>query len=499
MRLRSPSQGPSAGIGAGVHENARPESPVPHPPPLSPKESTMTYEYRDYDSNLSAIMALPKITGAALVSAFGNEMECIRSIGDAPSIGSRSHTGVGLTGICFSTGKVELCNDVENDPRADLQACADLGVRSVLVVPIWQNSRVAGVLEALSSKPNAFDWRTIRHIRRLARAFDPATLESWAPSPERQNRVEDAASVSVGARTVELEMQTVLASARRLQNGSVAPVTASASEDRGKKFDNSQPDYQVQQRDCLALQPLGELPSRQCTRPRALEVGRDAVPSFLTLEEGFSRNGRPWRFVSVIVLLVILFFCFFEFRTHLISFNALLDISARFPRASGRSAAASRKGLRNDLPSESASGSHLRVKKSSPNARTAVAQSSEGAVARFEKPQHNDDAEASWQVASAYLKGDGLPQDEGQAAKWLKKAANLGDPRAQAALSDLYLKDIGVHRDYVRAYTWATIATGNAGGEDERLASIRHRMTRSELEDANRRIQTWFHAQGISK
>jgi TPR repeat protein len=74
----------------------------------------------------------------------------------------------------------------------------------------------------------------------------------------------------------------------------------------------------------------------------------------------------------------------------------------------------------------------------------------------------------------------------------------LGDPRAQAALSDLYLRGIGVQRDYVRAYTWASIA-GRLGGEGERLVTLRQRMTRSELEDANRRVQTWFHAQTLSR
>jgi uncharacterized protein len=125
-------------------------------------------------------------------------------------------------------------------------------------------------------------------------------------------------------------------------------------------------------------------------------------------------------------------------------------------------------------------------------------QSSAGAIAPVQKPEQNANADASWQLALAYLKGIGVQQDERQAAKWLKKAANLGDPRAQAALSDLYLRGIGVQRDYVRAYTWASIA-GRLGGEGERLVTLRQRMTRSELEDANRRVQTWFHAQTLSR
>jgi TPR repeat protein len=477
MRLTSSNQRLGAGTDRGVQGNAIPENPAPVSP-LPPNESSMKYRYKDYDSNLSEIIALPKITGTALVLAFGNEMECIRSLGDAPPIGSRGHAGVGLTGISFSSGKVELCNDVENDSRADLQACADLGVRSVLVVPIRHSSRVAGVLEALSSEPGAFDWRTIRHIRRLAQAFDPVTLESWVYSPERQDGLEQAAS---------------------LQNRSGAPTIPSAHEDRGTKFGEAQPEYEERQRAFAALQPIKELPSQRCMDPPAFGAREDAAPSFATLEEEVPGKSRPRPFVGLAIAFIILFVCFFAFRTHLTSLNGLLDFAPRLPRASSRSSAAtSPKGLRNGPPSESAPGSDLSVKKSAPSPRTAVPQSSGGAIAPVQKPGQNTNADASWQLALAYLKGIGVQQDERQAAKWLKKAANLGDPRAQAALSDLYLRGIGVQRDYVRAYTWASIA-GRLGGEGERLVTLRQRMTRSELEDANRRVQTWFHAQTLSR
>jgi hypothetical protein len=463
------------------------ENPAFHPPALSPNESTMKRRYKDYDSKLSEIISLPKITGTAVVVAFGNEIACIRSIGDAPPIGSRGQRGVGLTGICLSTGKVELCNDVEHDSRADLQACADLGVRSVLVVPIWHGSRVAGVLEALSSKPNAFDWRNIRHIRRIAHAFDPFTLESWVvPSPEPQDRLEQAASLSVEGQINKSERQKPLSAASLVQNRAGAAATASAHEDRGKKHGFE------------ALRPVKELPTQRCINPPHSEAPGDAAARFLRSEGEFLGEGRPRYFVGSVILLVILLVCFFEFRTHLTWLSALLDVQPRLARASSPSStAASPKGLRKEL--EPAFASHLLVKKSAPNRGTAMPQSSAAAVAKFDKPEQYDDAEANWQQAFAYLKGVGVQQDEGQAAKWLKKAANQGDPRAQAALSDLYLKGIGVQRDYVRAYTWATIAAGQVAGEDQRLAFLQQRMTRSELADANRRIQTWFHAQRGSR
>jgi hypothetical protein len=359
---------------------------------------------------------------------------------------------------------------------------------------------VAGVVEALSSKPNAFDWRIIRRIRRAARTFYPLTLESSLPSPERQDRLEQAASVSVGEQNNEFELQRLLSSAWLVQNRSGVSVTGSAREDRGNNFGEVQPECQERPRAFPALQPIEELPSQRCTDP-AIDAQEDAAPSFLTSEEEFAGKGRRRRFVALlIVVLVILFVCCFEFRTYITPWSALLDV-ARLPSASSRSAAAaaSRKSPLNDLPSEPGPGSHPTVKKSAPKPRTAIPQPSADAAAKLEKPERSDDAEASWQMGLAYLKGVGVQRDESQAAKWLKKAANLGDARAQVALSDLYLRGIGVHRDYVRAYTWATIAAGQVGGQDDRVAFLQRRMTSFELQDANRRIQTWFRAQGISR
>jgi uncharacterized protein len=71
------------------------------------------------------------------------------------------------------------------------------------------------------------------------------------------------------------------------------------------------------------------------------------------------------------------------------------------------------------------------------------------------------------------------------------RAANHGDIRAQGVLSDLYLNGRGVPKDYVRAYTWGSIATGFRGDDNHRLKVIGSRMTPLQIEDAQRRILSW--------
>jgi hypothetical protein len=482
MPVRSSTKERGARSHSGLHENAILDSSVRRPDP-----------HIDYGYNLREIIALPKITGIALLVADGNETECVRSIGDAPPIGSRGHAGVGLTGICFSSGKIELCNDVEKDSRADLQVCADLGVRSVLVIPIRRSSRVAGILEALSSEPNAFDWRTIRRIKRIAQAFDPVPLESSVHLPGQQDGVEQ-----VAGRTSEFYVQKVLSSAWLVQNRFCAPVADSDRDDCEDEHVAAQPDPHEQQCVVAAQRPVEELPAKGCIDPPAFGAQEHAAAS-LPLASGFLGKGRL-RWFILLALSGIVFVCFVDFLTHRTSLSAFLNFTPRFLSASLRLVAAeSLEGLRNGALSQTAPRNEFRAT-TPPSHGTSMPQSfTKGTAVKFQKREQIDDAEANWELGFAYLKGVGVEQNERQAAKYLKKAANLGEPRAQVALSDLYLRGVGVQRDYVRAYTWASIAAGQLGGEHERLAALRQRMTKSQLKDANRRLHTWYHAQGLQR
>src|SRR5580698_10212001 len=70
--------------------------------------------------------------GAALVLERGGEWVCRASAGgNSPQLGARLDTEAGLSGACVKTRKVQRCDDAQADPRADIEACRILGVRSV--------------------------------------------------------------------------------------------------------------------------------------------------------------------------------------------------------------------------------------------------------------------------------------------------------------------------------------------------------------------------------
>jgi TonB family protein len=133
-------------------------------------------------------------SGAAIVLERNREWVCRASAGrSAPRLGARLDAESGLSGACVKTQAVQRCNDVESDPRADVEACRTLGIRSVIVLPLLQNGELLGVFEAFSTSPSAFgerDEHTLGALSRrvlgnLARATEPLSISTSGTEPAK--------------------------------------------------------------------------------------------------------------------------------------------------------------------------------------------------------------------------------------------------------------------------------------------------------------------------
>ena len=83
------------------------------------------------------------------------------------------------------------------------------------------------------------------------------------------------------------------------------------------------------------------------------------------------------------------------------------------------------------------------------------------ATAKLIQKAKQGDAEAQYLLGCMYYEGaGGVPQDDKEAAKWWRLAADQGDARAQVALGASYAKGGGVLKDYVAAYAWYSLAAG---------------------------------------
>jgi hypothetical protein len=121
--------------------------------------------------------------------------------------------GSGFSGECVSTGKMLRCDDAETDARVDRESCRDLGIRSMLAVPIRLRERVVGLLEVFSSEPNAFDENDGSVVQRFAEtisaAVDRAVRAHGSPAPAPPKPPSPADGSVLFAREPELKTEKV--------------------------------------------------------------------------------------------------------------------------------------------------------------------------------------------------------------------------------------------------------------------------------------------------
>jgi hypothetical protein len=117
--------------------------------------------------------------GAALVLSDGKVMSCRACSGElAPPVGTRLNPDAGFTATCVQTAEVVRCDDTATDPRIHGSGCIELGIRSILAVPVFDGMKVAGVLEVLSGEPKKFEERHVTALKLLARLVE--TLVNYA-------------------------------------------------------------------------------------------------------------------------------------------------------------------------------------------------------------------------------------------------------------------------------------------------------------------------------
>lgn len=86
----------------------------------------------------------------------------------AAQVGLRISVQGSLSGLCIARNEVLRCDDSENDPRVNREACRRVGLRSMLVTPLVYEDKPFGVLKVLSPYPNAYRAPDVRTMRMMA-------------------------------------------------------------------------------------------------------------------------------------------------------------------------------------------------------------------------------------------------------------------------------------------------------------------------------------------
>jgi GAF domain-containing protein len=107
-------------------------------------------------------------SGASIALREGGEMVCRASAGRAaPEVGVEIETDSGLTAECLRACQVMRCDNADSDPRVNRESCQELGVKSVMVMPLVRDQNVVGVFELVADGTSAFEERDVAALMRL--------------------------------------------------------------------------------------------------------------------------------------------------------------------------------------------------------------------------------------------------------------------------------------------------------------------------------------------
>jgi len=98
-----------------------------------------------------------------------------------------------------------------------------------------------------------------------------------------------------------------------------------------------------------------------------------------------------------------------------------------------------------------------------------------------------------------HIKGHGVSQDDVEAAKWCRRAAEQGNAMAQMLLGAIYHNGQGVPQDYVQAQMWLTLVgdgfSPSRQSNRETAESLRKvvvaKMTEPQIAQAERLVREW--------
>jgi diguanylate cyclase (GGDEF)-like protein len=82
--------------------------------------------------------------------------------------GVRTQATDNLSGLAILCREIQRCDDAETDPRVNREACREMGLRSMLCIPLFHRELAVGVLKVISSSPNGFGEREATMLQSLS-------------------------------------------------------------------------------------------------------------------------------------------------------------------------------------------------------------------------------------------------------------------------------------------------------------------------------------------
>lgn len=128
-------------------------------------------------------------SGAAVALRREKKVICVGRSGEtAPPLGTPLSAESGISGECLRGSVIIRCDDTLLDPRVDATVCNELGIRSVVAVPLRGGRRTVGIIEVFAATPGAFTDAHVRQLRRLGELAESAN-RAEVQEEEQEKRV----------------------------------------------------------------------------------------------------------------------------------------------------------------------------------------------------------------------------------------------------------------------------------------------------------------------
>ncbi|MBA3929645.1 MAG: diguanylate phosphodiesterase [Xanthomonas sp.] len=184
---------------------------------------------------------LTRSAGAVLEIRDGDKMRYWSASGIAGNqVGLMLPVQGSLSGRCLEEGRVLRCDDSETDPRVNRDACRNVGLRSMLVAPLYFRRQAVGVLKVVSTTPGAYgdtDQRTLDQLSTLVAASlykaiehaqMRAALEQRKGQGERDRQQSSEARARLHAVLGDAQLSAALQPIVRLEDGAIVGYEALA-------------------------------------------------------------------------------------------------------------------------------------------------------------------------------------------------------------------------------------------------------------------------------
>ncbi|TGM75525.1 GGDEF domain-containing protein [Leptospira levettii] len=170
----------------------------------SPSESTLEKilkiqtELTAANPDIPLLLDLITLRSKELVSAEGAVFELVEgddlvyraASGSASNqIGLRLNVSGSFSGLSLQSKEILYCVDSEEDNRVNREACRVVGLRSMIVVPLYFDLEVLGVLKVFSSKPGYFHENDLHTLDMLSGTM-AAVLHNAYRWAEREKRLQ---------------------------------------------------------------------------------------------------------------------------------------------------------------------------------------------------------------------------------------------------------------------------------------------------------------------